>query len=106
MLILGCFHCKCLLSTEKVGVTYLECAGIALAEQSMCFTCFTFAVLAHDPGIARCGIEQHVVFLLAVAKGHGDHVAEILAILVNGHALFLARVLRVDYVVHVTLSGV
>ena len=70
----------------------------------MRFTGFALAVLAHDPGVARCGIEQHVVFLLAVAKCHGNHVAEILAILVYGHALFLTRVLRVDYVVHVVLS--
>jgi hypothetical protein len=42
-----------------------------------------------------------VVFLLAIAKRHGDHVAEVAAILVYRHAILLTRVVRVDNVVDV-----
>jgi hypothetical protein len=42
-----------------------------------------------------------MVFLLAVAKSHRDHVAEITAILVYRDAVFLQGIVRVDDVVDI-----
>ena len=86
------------------SLSYLEGARVFFAECLVRSTRVGLAVCAHDPCVACGRVEEKVVFLLAVPNSHGDHIAQIIPVLINRHAVRLARLFRVDNGVGVLLT--
>lgn len=83
--------------------THCQRTGVTFAKGGVRAAGIGLAVLAHDPCVACCGVEKQMVLFLAIAEGHGDHVAQIAPILVDCHAVLLAGVFRIDNAVCVLL---